>query len=81
VELRSELSGHATSSAIEHERVEVQIRIERTSKSLREDDRSRARMRDAAIPGSTFEKHLHAAREDAPHGAPQRRILGEQVGF
>ena len=52
VELLGELSGYATVDPIEHECVEVQIQIQRTSESLHEDHRARAWMRDAVISGS-----------------------------
>ena len=72
VESWRELSRHAAVNTIEHERVKVQIEIERAAKALHEDHRSRARARDALLASSTFEAGPRSRRGRAAGASDSR---------
>ena len=76
MELWRELSRHASVNTIEHERVKVQLEIERTPESRHEPDRSLARTRDALLASQTLENTVHTAHDDSPHATANCWVKG-----
>ena len=74
-----ELSRHAAVNTIEHERVEVQIEIQRAAKALSEDDRSRARGERSHTRTAAPCWRRACAKSWPRRPAPRRVILWQRV--
>jgi hypothetical protein len=65
--------------AVQHERVQVDIEIQRTAEALHDRHRAIAAIRDALSPGAASQEPEHHPQRDADDSATQRVIPGEQV--
>ena len=63
---------------VEHERVEVEVEIERAPETLRHDHGTGTSARDPRTSSPRGMPPEQRAHEDAPHGRAERRVVGER---
>jgi hypothetical protein len=70
---------HGREHAIQDERMEVEIEVERTTEALDDDDAAGAAVTDAGIPRAVSQPAKHGLRKYRGHRAAQIVVPREQV--